>query len=67
LGDLERRVAAFQKLRMTSLEAWKTTTAFDQSDITFNFASQFPIMPSTGEKTTQSRSNQELLLLLWVS
>jgi len=67
LGGLERRVAAFQKLRMTSLEAWKASTAFDQSEITFNFASQFPIMPSTDEKVTQSRSKQELLLLLWVS
>jgi hypothetical protein len=67
LGGLERRVAAFQKLRMTSLEAWKASTGFDQGEITFNFASQFPIMPSTDEKVTRSRSKQELLLLLWVS
>jgi hypothetical protein len=67
LGGLERRVTAFQKLRMTNLEAWKASTAFDQSEITFNFASQFPIMPSTDENVTQSRSKQELLLLLWVS
>ena len=67
LGVLERRVTAFQKLRMTSLEAWKASTTLDQSQTTFNFAEQFPIVPSTDEKATQSRSQQELLLLLWVS
>lgn len=66
LDGLERRVAAFQKLRLTSIEAWKAETAIDQSQMTFNFASQFPTVPAD-DNTPPTRSQQELLLLLWVS
>jgi hypothetical protein len=67
LDVLERRVAAFQKLRLTSLEAWKESTDINQSQMTFNFASQFPTVHSVDDKTPPTRSQQELLLLLWVS
>ncbi len=67
LDVLERRVSAFQKLRLTSLEAWKASTDIDQSQMTFNFASQFPTVHSADDKTPPTRSQQELLLLLWVS
>jgi hypothetical protein len=64
---LERQVAAFRKLRITSLESWKTTTALDQTQMTFNFATQFPTLPSAEDKELPTRAQQELLLLLWVS
>jgi Putative ER transporter, 6TM, N-terminal len=67
VNELERRVAAFQKLRMSSLESWKTTSALDQTQMTFNFATQFPTLASADEKTPPTRAQQELLLLLWVS
>jgi len=66
LSALEQQVAAFQKLRMTSLESWKTTTALEQAEMTFNFATQFPELHSVADKTPPTRAQQELLLLLWV-
>jgi len=66
-GVLEQQVATFQKLRITSLESWKTTAALDQTQMTFNFASQFPALSCTDDKTPPTRAQQELLLLLWVS
>jgi hypothetical protein len=67
LNTLEKRVAAFRKFRLSSLRAWKEETAIDQSQMTFNFASQFPTMNCPDDKTPPTRSQQELLLLLWVS
>jgi hypothetical protein len=64
---LERRVASFQNRRMTSLESWKTTTPLDQTQMTFNFATQFPTLASADDKTPPTRAQQELLALLWVS
>ncbi|KAE9372829.1 hypothetical protein N431DRAFT_288456, partial [Stipitochalara longipes BDJ] len=63
---LEKRVVAFQKLRITSLESWKTTTALEQTQMTFNFAAQFPGLRSNDDKIPPTRAQQELLLLLWI-
>jgi len=64
---LERRVASFQNRRTTSLESWKTTIPLDQTQMTFDFATQFPTLASADDKTPPTRAQQELLALLWVS
>ena len=66
-NDLEQQVASFQKMRIASLKSWKTTTALDQTQMTFNFATQFPTLSSAESQTPPTRAQQELLLLLWVS
>ena len=66
LNALEQQVATFQRLRIASLKSWKTTTGLDQTQMTFNFAAQFPALKSTDDKTPPTRAQQELLLLLWV-